>query len=296
MELRHILSLEMTRIEFFGREITSMEAENQRLQNQVVEYLKVLDQLELLKLENGFLRRKVKKLWTKRKDQSRVMREHNLKIEAIEAEISSNRHELERKTDVIQELEDEVGKLRTVIEQLQEEKNELLTKLELAEKSASSISKIEAEGITMEDYNKLSNELEQIQNDRAAEVKELVYLRWSNACLRHQLTRSRDQQEQNQERKNHLELDIDGSGENVDYGLDHELDGLVLEHGESCLGITTTSQACPKRLKLLQKFRRWVEGKLDEKQKHEIKCFGRHSVSHGAEEQNLEGRKSCSSA
>lgn len=153
---------------------------------------------------------------------------------------------------------------------------------------------IEAECVTMEDYNMLVNELEQLQKDRAAEVNELISLRWSNACLRHELMRSRDQGDQdNQEREGHLKLNPEGIGKNEEYGL---------EQGVPCLDKVTSNQACSRRGSLIQKFKRWVEksekmkGKLDAKERHEIKCFGRHSVSDCAGEEHVNERKSCSSA
>jgi hypothetical protein len=61
---------------------------------------------------------------------------------------------------------------------------------------------IEGEGIGMEAYNKLVNELEKLQKDRAAEVTEVIFLRWMNACLRHELMKNREQQQQNHDKKN----------------------------------------------------------------------------------------------
>ncbi|KAJ0088550.1 hypothetical protein Patl1_32321 [Pistacia atlantica] len=74
-----------------------------------------------------------------------------------------------------------------------------------------------------------------------------------------------------------MELEFEGCG---DHGMQHH---LVLEHGEPCLNVENAGSS--KRPKLLQKLKRWVEGsekmksKFDEKEKHEIKCFGRHSHS-----------------
>ena len=99
--------------------------------------------------------------------------------------------------------------------------------------------------------------------DRATEVEELIYLRWSNACLR------------------------------------HELANMVLGHCEN--GYGEQASTCSKRKKFVQRLKKWVEGSekgkgnLDGKVRHEIKCFGRHSVSDDKEE-HAQGRRSCSSA
>ncbi|BBH07718.1 Peptidyl-prolyl cis-trans isomerase FKBP16-4, chloroplastic [Prunus dulcis] len=266
VELRNMLLLEMAHVEFFNREFSSMEAESQRLQKLVVEYLRILEQLEYWKSENGFLQRKVKKLLRKASWQSRIMQKQDLKLEAWEAEVLRIYDVLETRTKVIKKLEDEVGERRVVLDQVQDEKNVPLEKLELAEKSASSIS------------------------------KELVYLRWSNACLRHELMRNQAQEEQqDQEKNNNLATDFEGSGEIADYGLA----SMVLEHNEPCFGIVSGDQACLKRQKLFQRLRRLVEGsdkakgrRLGEKERHEeVKCFGRQSVSADAEAHHIARRQ-----
>ncbi|KAJ0088549.1 hypothetical protein Patl1_32320 [Pistacia atlantica] len=167
MEIKCMLLLEKGHVDLLDREISSMEAENRRVENLVVEYLRVLEQLQYWKSESGLLRRKVKKLLKKAKEQSCIIREKNLKIEATEEEILSSRNTIEQKSNVVRKLQDEMGELQSVIDQLQESNRELLSKVQLAEQSASLISKIEDEGITMEDYKQLVDEYEQLQKDRA---------------------------------------------------------------------------------------------------------------------------------
>lgn len=154
----------------------------------------------------------------------------------------------------------------------------------------------------MEDYDRVSNELEQLQKDRAAEVKELIYLRWSNACLRHELMKNREHQEQIQ-RKDHLEIDFEGNLLVENYESEQELEGMIMEQNGDCFDTATGEQVHSKRRKLLQRLRRWVEGSENkgkaklidhEKESHEVKCFRRHSVSDESEE-HLEARRSCSS-
>ncbi|KAL5809404.1 hypothetical protein ACOSQ3_030095 [Xanthoceras sorbifolium] len=308
-ELKNMLLLEGAYVEFLDREISSMEAENKMVNNLVVEYLKILEQLEHWKSQSGLLQRKVKKLLKKTKEQSRIIREKNAKLDAREAEFLRNNDELERKSNAVKKLKDEVGYLQAVIDQLQEQKSELMNKLHLIEQSNSSISKLQIEdgGITTEDYEQLVNEYEQLQKDRAGEVRELIYLRWTNACLRHTLTRNQAEREQNQEKKDIVELAYEGIGEIGDCGIEDHLDDLALEHGgeQPCLNVENASNhASSKKQKLLKKLRRWVDGsekmksKFDDKEKHEIKCFGRHSVSDvsSQEEHMIHAKKSCSRA
>lgn len=294
MELKNMLLLEKTYVEFLDREISWVETDNEILDNLVVQFMGVLEQLEQGKSENRRLQRKVKRLLRRIKEQSRVMRKQNMKIEAREAAILRNYDEIETRNDDIKKLEEEVRELHKIMVQMQDEKIELLKKLEMAEKSAPSISKIEGEGITKEAYNELVNELEQLQKDRAAEVKELIFLRWSNACLRHELMK-------NHEKTNHSDSCLEVCQETGTSRIEHELDGALLEHNEPCSVAESSEHACGRRGKLLQRLRRWVEGsekargKPDEKRRHESKCSGRHTASDTAEE-HLPARRSCSSA
>ncbi|XP_021289659.1 protein CHUP1, chloroplastic [Herrania umbratica] len=301
MELKNMLLLETFYVEFLDREISSMEAENKRVKNIVTEYLRVVEQLGHWKTQNGLLQRKAKRLLRKTKGQAKIIREKDLKIEAKDAEVKRNGEIQEGRSNDIKKLEDEVRELKSLTEQLQEQKNELSRKLDLAENSHSSISKSEEEAVTIEEYNQLENEYEQVQKDRAAELKELIYLRWCNACLRYELKRYQLLQDYIQENKDHLEQENEEGGEIVGFRIEQQLNGpALMEKGEPCLGDTTGGQVCSKRQKLLKKFKKWVEGsekiksKLDEKEKHESKCFGRHPVSDEGEHL-VPARRSCSS-
>lgn len=301
-ELKNMLLLETASVKFLDREISLIEAQTQGFENFMVECRRVLEQIEFAKKENRLLERKVKKLSRRTREQSRVIGEKNARINGLEAEIMRFCDAQEMRTDVIKKLDDEVREFEAVVNRLQEEKNDLLVKLDAAESQASLISKIEAEGIGMEDYNRLVNELEQLHKDRAAETTELIYLRWSNACLRHELMRSHGHQQQLQlqieDKKNYLELELVGR-EIADCDLEQQQ-----QHEKPCLGVASSSKTYSKRKRLLKKLKKWVEGgdegmqsNMDEKGKHEINCFGRHSVSEGAEEDHLiYSRRSCSSA
>ncbi|KAL5545981.1 hypothetical protein UlMin_005668 [Ulmus minor] len=295
LQLRNMLLLERAQTEFLDREISYMEEESKRLEKLVVEYLRVLEQLQYWKSESGLLQRKVKKLLRRMKVQSSIIREKDLKIEAREEEILRTHEALETRTYVVKKLEDEVGELKMSLDHQQEEKNELLKKLELAEKSASSISKIEAEGTTMEDLNWVANELEQLQKERAAEVKELIHLRWSNACLRHELMKNQEHEKDQNRNQNQSELDLEGNLELGNCGFESELENSVV------LGHENGDQTSKRKKKFVHRLKKWVEGsekgkgKVDEKERNEGKWFGRHSVLDEAEE-NLQASTPCSSA
>lgn len=138
LELRSRLLVEIERVEFLNREVSLMEAENERHEDLVAEFLRVVEQLEFWKLENSLLEREVKKLAEKNKQQSRVIRDCNLKIEGIEEEISRNKEELEKRTSSINELDNEVRELQATLNQVQEVKHQLSERLKLTEEQSSS--------------------------------------------------------------------------------------------------------------------------------------------------------------
>ncbi|KAJ4980051.1 hypothetical protein NE237_010831 [Protea cynaroides] len=312
LELLNKLTSEIARLELLNLEAKFIEAENQRLEAVVVEYLRIVKQLKSARLENGLLQRKVRKLWRKTKllrktrEHSRVLKQQASALQSREAELLRNEKELESSSQVIKGLEEEIMELRRMLVQLQDEKKELIEKLELAELLASSTSKEKLQETENGYHEQLLTELEQLQKDRAAEVEELIYLRWINACLRHELFRNNKQQithHEEVEEEEPLVLELEGNEGKKDCGLEYDTDGSSSdsEHHESCLGKTSGSYSGSRRQRLVRKLKRWVEGsekckKLwDEKDKHQSKNRSMPSVSYGAIEQHPAARKSCSS-
>lgn len=123
-ELKNMLLLETAYVEVLNREISSIETENKMLNALAVEYLKMLEQLQLCKSENGLLARKVKKLLKKTKQQTLIIRDKSLKLGAREAELVRSNETIERQSNAIKELEDEVRNLQAVIEQKSDNKLE----------------------------------------------------------------------------------------------------------------------------------------------------------------------------
>ncbi|KAK3010122.1 hypothetical protein RJ639_010721 [Escallonia herrerae] len=283
-EFLHGLVLEIDRVEFLDRELSSIEAENKRFEGMVGEYLNVLEQLECSRMKNGLLHRKVQKLLRKFKERSRALEGQSLQIEVTEAEVLRSHEEIERRAATINGLEDEIDKLKTVVTRLQEEKSELINQLEMAAENPAS-SKIEAGGVALEDYYQLLNQLEQLQKDRNAEFNELIYLRWCNACLRHELMRRNQEQEEKLDgKKKKLDMESGGSGDQGDFRLERKLDGPNVQHSEACLDLTTSFFVHSKRRRLVEKFKRWVEGEDKGKRRLEGTGIGRNG--NGYEKKN----------
>lgn len=151
---------------------------------------------------------------------------------------------------------------------------------------------IKAGEVSKEEHERIVNEMEQLKKERGEEVKELIYLRWSNACLRHEVLR---QQEQKKNEEEGVEFHYEES--------EHELDGSpLMEHHQNmpCFGAAHThiknEGACSRRKKLIKRLKRWVEGSEKARVKPEEKDRHYCASSYGAEEAKVPARRSCSSA
>ncbi|CAN4117168.1 unnamed protein product [Withania somnifera] len=266
MDMQSKLLLEINKVDYFINEITLMEGENQRFQNMVIEYLRIMELVDLSKSENSLLHKKVKKLLKKIKESSSVIKEQKFQLEVKDKEISRYQEGIEMKDHVIKKMELEIQQLKMAIEHLQMEKAETSNLLK----------------------NEVVNGLEQFQKDKASEDNELIYLRWCNACLRHELMRrSQEQMEQNREIVEEFVPKVD----------EIIMRSASIRHNESCLNSPSNGGHLndhSKKRKLIQKFKKWVEG--SDKMKHETNCNKRHSVSDHTKDLILYGRKSCSSA
>lgn len=144
------------------------------------------------------------------------------------------------------------------------------------------------------DFGMVMSNLEQLEKERADEVKELIFLRWCNACLRHELLR-RNQEEQDQQGEADHQMDLHIE-EIAHFGSDNELEcSSSFRHGDSCLGFPTSRHSHSRRKKLVKKFKRWIEGSEKTKQTNGKR---RHSVPNSVVDllRNSPARKSYSSA
>ncbi|TKY53025.1 CHUP1 [Spatholobus suberectus] len=303
--VKNMLSLENDHVEFLNKEISSIETETMRLENFVVQYMRVLEQLEYWKSRNRVLQRRVQRLLRDSKAKSRLIKGQALKIKEKEAEILRNHDALQTRVSVINKLEDEIRELQRILDQLEDEKNEVVKKLETAEAYASKLYKekihrkplkyyLEAESgdVSKEDYNKVLNELEEVKKERATEVEELFHLRRINACLRQELMRHYEQQQERD--RDHVEVEFEGGLGVVQHDSEHELRHSLLDHHNvSAHG----DRASSKRRKLLKRLKRWVEGSEKVRVKPEIKGLDRHSVSYGSKKPEVPpSARFCSSA
>lgn len=146
--------------------------------------------------------------------------------------------------------------------------------------------------VSVENYRRVLEEYEELKKDYANGVKEVINLRWTNACLRHEVMRNGI---------NCGEIVFSPNGNLQELGLEdnqaddamaltvandhHEEDHNQHHHHESS-----------RRKRLMKKLKKWVEGNEKGKSKAEDNCFGRHSLTVEPEEERMfHSRRSCSS-
>ncbi|KAL7615135.1 hypothetical protein Lser_V15G05446 [Lactuca serriola] len=292
MEIQNNLVIEKERAAFLEREVSSMDVETKKFDEVVIEYLNALYELQSSRTENSMLRKRIKKLLKKTRESSKLMSDQNSKIKTREVQMLHIEADLKSKDSVIEGFKHEVDEMRAMISQLQDDKDEVSNKLDTAEITISS--KAEAERIFSENYNRVVNELEQLKKDRAVEVKELIYLRWCHACLRHELARRNqleNERKVDNEKNNELGLGFGGNIVPHEECIGHESDNESVTHINE--PFFEHGKHHPKRQWLVRKFKKWVEGN---EKNHEAKCFRTQSVVDETRQQHLAGRKSFSSA
>ena len=142
-----------------------------------------------------------------------------------------------------------------------------------------------------EENEELKKEIEQLQTDRCADVEELVYLRWVNACLRYELrnyqpasgkTVARDLSKclspESEKRAKQLILEYASSGTNeknislFDFDMDTESCSSSQTSSEECsdtsiAASSSTKNSSSKKAKLVSKLKKLVLGKNKKRSK-----------------------------
>ncbi|RLM93742.1 uncharacterized protein C2845_PM08G16960 [Panicum miliaceum] len=157
-----------------------------------------------LQEENGRLRAQLEELGTARGELARAKE----KLRAIKARVQAEEEEARREAAALRakvaELERggaetagalaaEIAELRKANAALEEENLELALRLQDAQQDGSSVNPALEEDMAeearylRESNERLTRQIEQLHNDHCAHVEELVYLKWVNACLRHEL-------------------------------------------------------------------------------------------------------------
>lgn len=286
MEHKTMLSLEKAQLDFYRRELSAMEEEHKRGQDLVIVFLKLVGEIQELRSENWFLEKQAKKLRRGGKQLYRLVNEKNRRSIAVEKELLKCVDELEMKNSIVKELEGEVKDLKARVDVLQEEKKEVSLK--------------SLEMVSEEDYRRVLEECEDLKKDVANGVKEVINLRWSNACLRHKVMRNETNHEEvafspNRNLQEYLEMEEQEESLALTVVADHEHHEENNHHDDDHHHEHHTETS--RRKRLMKKLKRWVEGnEKGRSTKLEERCFGRHSLKVEPEdEQMFHSRRSCSS-
>ncbi|CAM0957453.1 unnamed protein product [Alopecurus aequalis] len=194
-ELENQLKINNVESKLYTLRIESLQSENHRLQTQLSESSKLASELETTKSKCKLLKKKLRMDAEQAKEKitslQKIVDSFQCKETITEGEIDA---EVEKKLKRLEELENETRELRAANSRLQQENAHLIRRLELTRlppvhKSHHSMevkASEDAAGLKQEN-EKLSKEVEELQTSRFADVEELVYLKWINACLRHEL-------------------------------------------------------------------------------------------------------------
>ncbi|XP_039809938.1 uncharacterized protein LOC120673245 isoform X2 [Panicum virgatum] len=189
-ELEGLRAQEATVRELEGRVAAAAAAEERLLQLKVA----------TLQEENGRLRAEVEELGAARAELARAKE----KLRAIKARVQAELEEAAALRAKVAELERggeetagalaaEVAELRKANAALEEENLVLALRLQDARQAAPSSVNPALEDMAeevrylRESNERLTRQIEQLHDDHCAHLEELVYLKWVNACLRHEL-------------------------------------------------------------------------------------------------------------
>lgn len=194
MELQNRLKISSMEAKMFNLKVDNLQSENRRLEAQVAGHGKVLGELEAAKTKIKFLKKKFKYESEQNKEQIINLKQRVSKFEDLECKTAATDEEIQMKQKRIKDLETEAEQLRKSYLRLQMENSDLARRLDSTQILANSVLenpeadslKEESERLRQENEG-LMKEIEQLQTDRCSDLEELVYLRWINACLRHEL-------------------------------------------------------------------------------------------------------------
>ncbi|KAI3860080.1 hypothetical protein MKX03_033780 [Papaver bracteatum] len=194
MELQNRLKINTMEAKLFTLKIESLQGDNQRLEAQVADYSRVLAELEAARAKIKMLKRKIRSDGEHNKEELCSLKQKVANLQDQEYRAVWNDPELQKKLQRLKELEDEAPELRRANLRLQRENAELERRLESTQILAESVLEVpeteelkETNQRLREQNDGLAKEIERLQANRCADVEELVYLRWLNACLRYEL-------------------------------------------------------------------------------------------------------------
>ncbi|XP_022147417.1 protein CHUP1, chloroplastic isoform X2 [Momordica charantia] len=296
MELQNRLKINNMEAKLFTLKIESLQADNRRLESQVSDHAKSVSDLEAARAKIKFLKKKLRYEAEQNRGQILNLQQRVAKLHDQEYKTNESNKDARIKLKRIEDLEKEVEDLRNSNLRLQIENSDLARRLDATQVLANSILedpevtllakeslKEERERLGQENEN-LMKEIEQLQAHRCADVEELVYLRWINACLRYELrnyqprpgkTAARDLSKtlspKSEEKAKKLILEyantegIEGKGINI---MDFDSDqwsssqaSSLTDQDDSYVDFQATTKPSSNKIKFISKLRKLLKGK-----------------------------------
>ncbi|OMO70924.1 hypothetical protein CCACVL1_18569 [Corchorus capsularis] len=193
LELQNRLKINNMEAKLFTLKIESLKSENQKLEGQLADHAKVVAELEAARSRIKLLKKKLKLEAEHNRQQILNLQKRVTKFQEQE-QTAANNQDIDLKLQRLKVLEGEAEELRKSNRILQIENSELARKLESTQILANSVLEDpETEALhemgncLRQENEELTKQVEQLRADRCADVEELVYLRWVNACLRYEL-------------------------------------------------------------------------------------------------------------
>ncbi|KAJ4958103.1 hypothetical protein NE237_025214 [Protea cynaroides] len=193
-ELQNRLKISNMEAKLYTLKIESLQAKNQRLEAQVADHARVVEEFETARGNIKMLKRKLRSDEDKKKELLSALKQSIANLQEQEQMATLNDADLQNKLWRLKELEDESAELKKAHSGLQQENSALARRLESTQMLASSfLEDTETEALQKannrlrQENEELTKEVERLRVDCCADVEELVYLRWVNACLRYEL-------------------------------------------------------------------------------------------------------------
>ncbi|XP_073302546.1 protein CHUP1, chloroplastic-like [Primulina huaijiensis] len=194
MELQNQIRLNDMEAKIYDLKIGSLRSDKRRLEAQLTDYARVVTELEAAKAKVKILRKKLRSDAEQNREQILILQERVMKLQDHEKKAVETDHDVELQIQKQKELEIACEEMDKVNKNLKIENSDLARKLECLQMLATSALDNEEEQVIKEESRHLrqqnedlTKEIGQLQADRCTDVEELVYLRWINACLRHEL-------------------------------------------------------------------------------------------------------------
>ncbi|CAL0308737.1 unnamed protein product [Lupinus luteus] len=188
MELQNRLKISNMETKMFSLKVETLQSDNRRLEAKVVDHAKVLAELENAKTKVKLLKKKIKYEAEQNREEIMNLKQKVTKLQDQELKGAASYLDVQIKLKRLKDLESELEELKKSNLRLHIENADLARRLDSTQILANAADAVKEEGERLRQENEgLVKEIEQLQEDRCKDLEELVYLRWINACLRHEL-------------------------------------------------------------------------------------------------------------